>query len=64
MEMGKIWPLAENTWYKWCNWQIKKIKGSFNDKYIEYENASDEKLTVAKYLENIRPYLRDIIDDI
>lgn len=43
---------------------MKKIKGSFNDKYIEYENASDEKLTVAKDLENIRPYLRDIIDDL
>ena len=35
MKIAKIRPLAENTWYEWCDWLIKKIKGSFNDMYIE-----------------------------
>ena len=42
----------------------KKIVGAFDDKYIKYESGSDEKLTIEKYLENVRPYLRDRIEDL
>ena len=39
--------------------------GSFNNNYIQYESRGDEDktLTVNEYLDIIRPYLRDIIND-
>ena len=42
--------------------KLKKIADIFDDKYIEYTSGSDENLTIRKYLENIRPYLQDMID--
>ena len=31
---------------------------------MKCESGSDEKLTIKKYRENIRPYLRDMIDNL
>ena len=41
----------------------KTIAGAFNGKYIEHESSSDKKITIKRYLENIRPYLQDVIDE-
>ena len=40
-------------------------KGSFNNNYIQYESRGDKDkiLTVDEYLDIIRPYLVDIIND-
>ena len=40
-------------------------KGAFNDNYIQYENKGDKatKLSIKEYLNMIRPYLSDIIND-
>ena len=42
-------------------------KGSFNNSYIQYESIGDEgedkNLLVEKYLDRIKPYLRDTIND-
>ena len=40
-------------------------KGSFNNNYIQYESRRDKDkiLTVDEYLDIIRPYLVDIIND-
>ena len=40
-------------------------KGLFNINYIQYESRGDKDkiLTVNEYLDIIRPYLRDMIDD-
>ena len=37
----------------------------FNSNYIEYESKGDKNktLSIKKYLNMIRPYLRDIIND-
>ena len=42
-----------------------RTKGAFNDNYIEYESRGDKdkNLTPEDYLDIIRPYLRDIIDN-
>ena len=42
-----------------------KIKHSFDDNYIEYESRgnTDNNLSLAEYLNIIRPYLRDMIDN-
>ena len=41
------------------------INGAFNNNYIQYESKgnNDKIVTVDKYLDIIRPYLRDIIND-
>ena len=49
------------------DYKTKKISGIFDDKYIKYKNESDEQLIFLKilqYLENIRPYLHYLIDDL
>ena len=40
-------------------------KGAFNNNYIQYENKGnkDKKLTANEYLDMIKPYLSDIIND-
>ena len=40
-------------------------KGAFNDNYIQYESKGDKgkNLSIKKYLNMIRPYLSDIIND-
>ena len=42
-------------------------KGSFNNSYIQYESMKDEgkdkTLSVEKYLDGIKPYLRDTLND-
>ena len=42
-----------------------KTKSAFNDNYIEYESNGDKdkNLSAKKYLNMIRPYLSDIIND-
>ena len=42
-----------------------KTKGAFNDNYIEYESRGDKdkNLSLENYLNIIRPYLRDMIDN-
>ena len=32
----------------------EKIAGNFDDKYIDFKSAGDEKLSVEQYLENIK----------
>ena len=41
------------------------VKGAFNNNYIQYESKGDKdkKLTISEYLDKIRPYLVDIIND-
>ena len=41
------------------------VNGAFNNNYIQYENKGDKDkiLTVNKYLDMIRPYLVDVIND-
>ena len=40
-------------------------KGAFNDNYIQYESKGDKgkNLSIKKYLNMIRPYLSNIIND-
>ena len=40
-------------------------KVSFNNSYIQYESIGDKKenLSIKEYLDIIRPYLSDIIND-
>ena len=38
------------------------VGGAFGDKHMERKSECDEKLKIEQYLENIRPYLRDMID--
>ena len=42
-----------------------KTNDAFNNNYIEYESKGDKNktLSVKEYLNMIRPYLRDIIND-
>ena len=42
-----------------------KTKHAFNDSYIEYESRGDKdnNLSLVEYLDIIRPYLRDMIDN-
>ena len=42
-----------------------RTNSSFNDNYIEYERNGDKNktLSIKKYLNMIKPYLRDIIQD-
>ena len=40
-------------------------KGAFSNKYIQYKSKGDKvkNLSIKKYLNMIRPYLKDIIND-
>ena len=40
-------------------------KGAFNNNYVEYESKEDKgkNLSIKKYLNMIRPYLSDLIND-
>ena len=42
-----------------------KTKGAFNNNYIEYESRGDKdkNLLLEHYLDIIRPYLRDMINN-
>ena len=42
-----------------------KTNDAFNSNYIEYESKGDKNktLSIKEYLNMIRPYLRDIIND-
>ena len=42
-----------------------KSKGAFNDNYMEYESRGDKdkNLSPEEYLDMIRPYLRDMINN-
>lgn len=42
----------------------KMTLGIFDGKYIEHENGSDKKVIIKKYLENISPYFRGMINDV
>ena len=41
------------------------VKGAFNNNYIQYESKGDKDkiLTISEYLDMIRPYLVNIIND-
>ena len=45
-----------------CHNISKGIAGLFNYKHIKYKSGSSEKLRINEYLENIRPYLRHMLD--
>lgn len=38
-----------------------KIRGSFNENYVEYMSSGSNDLTIAQYLNEIRPYLENVI---
>ena len=42
-----------------------KTKSAFNGNYIEYESkgVKDKHLSPKEYLDTIRPYLKDLIND-
>ena len=42
----------------------KKIAGTFDDQYIEYKSEGYGKLSIEQYLDEIRPYLIDMIDNL
>ena len=46
-------------------YEPNKVKGVFNDNYVEYESNGDKdkRLSIEEYLNMIRPYLSSIIDD-
>ena len=44
--------------------QTKNIAGVFHEKYIEYNSEDDEQLSIKEYLEKIKPYLRDMTNDL
>ena len=46
-------------------YEPKKIKVAFNDNYVEYESNGDKdkRLSIEEYLNMIRSYLRNIIDN-
>ena len=41
----------------------KKIAGTLYVKYIEYKSEGNQQLTIKEHLNNIRPYLNDMIND-
>ena len=49
---------VKNTWYK-----PNRVSNFWNNNYIEYESNCDKNrnLSLAKYLNKIKPYLRNII---
>ena len=42
-----------------------RINSAFNSNYVEYKSKGDKEkiLTIKEYLNMIRPYLRDIMND-
>ena len=46
-------------------YEPKKVKSAFNRSYVLYESKGDKdsKLSIYKYFDIIRPYLRDMIDN-
>ena len=44
----------------------EKVNNCWNNNYIEYKSNSDENkiLLVEEYLNKIRPYLRDLVNDL
>ena len=44
-----------------CKPKKKKNADFFNDKYIKCKCEGDERLTMEKYLQQIRPYLHDMM---
>ena len=46
-------------------YEPKKVKSAFNGSYVLYESKGhkDSKLSIYKYFDIIRPYLRDMIDN-
>ena len=46
-------------------YKLIKTNDAFNSNYIEYESKGDKNktLSIKEYLNKIRPYLRDIIND-
>ena len=56
----KLFDLSVDEYY----YKPIKTNDAFNSNYIEYENKGDNKsLSIKYYLNVIRPYLRDIIND-
>ena len=56
----KLFDLSVDEYY----YKPIKTNDAFNSNYIEYENKGDSKsLSIKYYLNVIRPYLRDIIND-
>ena len=45
-------------------YEPEKINGGFNDKYIEHKRKGDRNTSMEKYLEKIRPYFVQMIDDL
>ena len=47
------------------HYEPKKTVDAFNNNYIQYESIADKDktLTIKEYLDMIRPYLSDIIND-
>ena len=45
-------------------YELRKVKGAFDDEYIEYESNGDKgkSLSIEEYLNMVTPYLSDIID--
>ena len=46
------------------DYKPRKIPGTFDNKYIEYESGSKGKLTVKEYLKNIELYLCKMINNL
>ena len=42
-----------------------RVNSAFNSNYVEYKSKGDKEkiLTIKEYLNMIRPYLRDIMND-
>ena len=47
------------------HYEPKKIKGTYNDNFAEYKTNGnkDKRLSIEEYLNMIRPYLNNIIND-
>ena len=45
------------------HYEPEKINGVFHDKYIEYESSGSKNTSIEQYLEKIRPYSGNMIDD-
>ena len=59
-EVKKLYDKIDENYYK-----AVKNKGAFNDNYIEYESRrdKDKNLSLQEYLDLVRPYLRDMINN-
>ena len=46
--------------------KLEKVNNCWNNNYIEYKSNSDKNkiLLVEEYLNKIRPYLRDLVNDL